>query len=72
MQDRASLCVKALDEAIEGREFLVGNEFTAADIMMGYSMFIFDKYVSSDHHNNAHDYWNRLQQREACKVAFTL
>ena len=72
MKDRASLCVKALDEAIEGREFLVGNEFTAADIMMGYSMFIFDKYVSSDHHNNAHDYWNRLQKREACKVAFNL
>ena len=40
MKDRASLCFKALDEAIEGREFLVGNEFTAADIMMGYSMFI--------------------------------
>ena len=72
MKDRASLCVKALDEAIEGQEFLVGNEFTAADIMMGYSMFIFDKYVSSDHYNHAHDYWNRLQQREACKVALYL
>ena len=72
MKSRASLCVKALDEAIKGREFLVGNGFTAADIMMGYSMFIFDKYVSSDHHNNAHDYLNRLQQREACKVAFNL
>ncbi len=72
MKDRASLCVKALDEAIEGREFLVGNEFTAADIMMGYSMFIFNKYISSDNQNNAHDYWNRLQQREACQTAFDL
>ena len=72
MKARASLCVKALDEAIESQEFLVGNEFTAADIMMGYSMFIFDKYVSSDNYKNAHDYWKRLQQREACKVAFTL
>ena len=70
MKTRATLCVKALDEALTDHEFLLGSSFSAADIMTGYSMFIFDKYASSTDHPHAYDYWNRLQKREACQTAF--
>jgi|EP01043_Picozoa_sp_COSAG02_P063000 glutathione S-transferase len=36
MARRGQLCVKALDEALaDGREFILGNEFSAADISLG-------------------------------------
>lgn len=36
MARRGRLCVKALDEALaDGREFILGDEFSAADISLG-------------------------------------
>lgn len=40
MKGRAALCVQALDAALAGRRFLLGEEFTAADVMMGYSVLL--------------------------------
>ncbi|HEY5680785.1 MAG TPA: glutathione S-transferase family protein [Pseudomonadales bacterium] len=40
MSARAALCVQALDEALAGRQYLLGDEFTAADVMMGYSVLL--------------------------------
>lgn len=70
MKSRATLCVKALDMALMDQEFLLGSSFSVADIMTGYSMFIFDKYVSSKYNSNAYVYWQRLQNREAYQTAF--
>jgi glutathione S-transferase len=70
MKARATLCVSALNEALTDRKFLLGSSFSAVDIMTGYSMFIFNKYVSSKNHLNAYDYWQRLQHRKAYKISF--
>jgi glutathione S-transferase len=38
MASRGQLCVKAIDEALaDGREFILGDEFSAADISIGQS-----------------------------------
>jgi len=71
MRSRSRLCLKAVDDAIEGKEYIAG-EFSAADIMLGYSVFLCERLAPSDGCENAKAYWNRLQQREACKLALTI
>ena len=45
------------------------EEFTAADIMMGYSMMLCDKLAPTDESANASTYWDRLKQRDGFKIA---
>ncbi|MCB1644851.1 MAG: glutathione S-transferase, partial [Pseudomonadales bacterium] len=44
MKDRAWLCVEALDQALSGKDYLL-SEFSAADIMMGYSLFLTERFI---------------------------
>jgi glutathione S-transferase len=44
MKRRALLCIKAVNDTVEGREFLLG-EFTAADIMVGYCLMLCDRLI---------------------------
>lgn len=69
MKGRARLCSEAVDRAIAGREFLLGDTFTAADIMMGYSIMIAERLTSIDGLPNLQDYWRRLAARPACQKA---
>ncbi len=68
MRTRSGLCLKAVDDAITDNEYIAG-EFSAADIMLGYSIFLCERLAPSDGCENAKAYWARLQNREACKVA---
>lgn len=69
MQARAHLCLKAVDAAITGQEFILGASFSAADIMLGYSIMLCERFAPSEESTNANAYWQRLQQREACQIA---
>ena len=40
MRDRSRSCLTAVDDALAGHDYLIGDEFTAADVMMGYSIFL--------------------------------
>ena len=71
MRARSRLSLKAVDEAIEGKAF-IASEFSAADIMLGYSVFLCQRLAPSEDCKSAYDYWDRLQQRDACKVAFSV
>lgn len=66
MQSRSRLCLKAVDEAIRGKEFIAGG-FSAADIMLGYSIMLCEKLAPTDEYPDALAYWQRLQQRAAVK-----
>jgi len=68
MQARSRLCMKAIDEAIADRDFILG-EFSAADIMLGYSMMLCERLAPTDEYPGADAYWRRLQQRDGCQVA---
>jgi glutathione S-transferase len=69
MQERAWLCVQALDEALADRPYLLGTEFSAADIMMGYTLLIQSSLAPGELPANAAAYWQRLSARPAMQAA---
>ncbi|MBV1906401.1 MAG: glutathione S-transferase [Pseudomonadales bacterium] len=68
LQDRSHLCLQAIDQAVQNKDFLLG-EFSAADIMMGYTVMLTEMLAPSDNCPNASAYWARLQERQACQKA---
>jgi len=65
MKGRARLCSIAVDQALKDRSYLLGEEFTAADIMMGYSVMIAQRYASIEGLPDLNAYWERLSSRPA-------
>ena len=55
----------ALDDALaDGRPYLMGDGFTAADVMMGYAFISFERNVGVETLPfNAEQYWQRLKAR---------
>ena len=69
-EQKARECLKVVDSAVSGRDFLLGAEFGAADIMVGYSLGLLASVrVLDERYPNALAYFKRLQDREACKRA---
>lgn len=62
---RALLCLDALDAAVTGKSFLVGNALTAADIMMGYTLFLARRFgvMQPGGHAAANAYYDGLLAR---------
>ena len=69
MRARARSCMQALDEALQGKQYLLGDSFSAADIMMGYCLQSFERNVGDDFPANAASYWQRLQARPSFAAA---
>ncbi|XOV90279.1 MAG: glutathione S-transferase family protein [Pseudomonadota bacterium] len=65
MQDRAWLCVLAIEEALQDSAYLPGPGFSGADIMLGYSLMLTNRLVGRDFPPRTHDYWQRLSGRPA-------
>lgn len=68
MMDRAWLCVEALDRELTTRDYLTG-EFSGADIMTGYSLYLTDWLVERELPPAVAAYWQRLGERPALKKA---
>ena len=69
MEARARLCLDAVDRAVRGRDYLVGD-FTAADIMMGYALRSYRRLLPDDSlPADADAYWNRIAARDAYRAA---
>lgn len=67
MRARARLCITAIEDALDGRDYLIDGEFSAADIMMGYSLFL-ARWVSAmddGEFPNVTSYFKRLTERPA-------
>jgi len=69
--DSARECIGVVDAALIGRDFLLGAAFTAADVMMGYSLALLEslRLVEQVHHPHACSYLERLRVREAYQRA---
>jgi len=67
MRDRARSCITAIDDALDGQDYLVDGEFTAADIMMGYSIFLAQRVsaMGEGEFPNVTAYFARLRARPA-------
>ena len=69
MKNRVELCVSAVNDAIRDKEFITG-EFTAADIMLGYSLMLCTRLAPADKYPDAMRYWERLGERPGAQKAF--
>lgn len=60
-----------LDKLLSQREYLAGEQFTAADIMMGWSLFVMETVGFGDGLEHVQRYSNELKARPAYqKIAF--
>ncbi|MCY4129913.1 MAG: glutathione S-transferase family protein [Gammaproteobacteria bacterium] len=67
---RATLCLDGIERCVESRQYLLGDTFTAADIMMGYSMMLAERTgVLTSAHPNSQRYFHLLEGREGFKAA---
>jgi glutathione S-transferase len=60
-----------VERALAGRDYLLGTEFSAADVMMGYSLQSATWFgLLTDAHPNVSAYFARLRARPAFQKAF--
>ena len=59
---------------MEGRKFVSGSGFTAADIMLGYTLAVIDSQIpglgSLQPFPNVKKYFDQLKGRNSCQLAF--
>ena len=61
---------KILSNALEGKDYLLGSDFSGADIIIGHSCFMATFMGQIEHHPVLVDYFERLQQRPAYQRAY--
>jgi glutathione S-transferase len=70
---RAGDAMDFVGRRLEGRPYLLGDEFSAADIMMGFTLFAARLLgVLDDRHTVLHGYLGRLEERPAFRIAAEL
>ena len=69
-RQRALVCLDAVDAAVADSAYLLGDDFMAADIMMGYTLRLAKRTgVLEDAHPHASAYFARLESRPAYQRA---
>ena len=67
---RGRTCIQALDEALADSAYLVGDAFTVADIMNGYSLMLANNFgLLTDDFPHAKAYYERLSDRPGFRAA---
>ena len=71
-RERARVTLDVAERALAGRPYLLGSEFSAADIMMGYTVALarFVGALDAAIHPGLAAYLERLETRPACQKAF--
>ena len=69
MRARTQLCCDALEDELADRTYIVGNTFTAADIMLGYTMLLCERLAVTQFGPATDAYWQRLNSRPAFQSA---
>ena len=71
-EEKTRTCLDVVEKAVAGREFLLGSRFSAADIMMGYSLALLaHNKILDDQYPHANEYLTKLRGRDACKRAMS-
>ena len=72
-EQRARLCLDGIEKVVSGNRYLLGEQFTAADIMTGYSMTLAKRTgVLTDNHPNCTAYFENLARRDGYKFAISV
>lgn len=69
MKNRATLSLEAVAEEISDKQYLVAEEFSAADIMMGYTIMLADRLLDKPLPDKIIPYWEQLNEREGFTIA---
>ena len=69
MRNRGRLCIEALVPELSQRDYIAGENFSAADIMLGYSVMLATKFIPEPLPAPVNGYWQRLSERPAFKEA---
>ena len=69
MRARVQVCVDALNDHLAERDFLLGDAFTAADIMTGYTLMLSERFAGIEFGEHAARYWQALKTRPAYQRA---
>jgi len=69
MRARTWLCVAALEGALTGRDWLVGDGLTGADIMMGYTLMLVGQLAPGALPPAVARYWSALSARPGYQAA---
>jgi glutathione S-transferase len=69
MKSRSRLAGEAVGQALTGKTWILGEEFTAADVMLGLTLRSYLKHMGEELPGNLETYWSRLTARSAYKSA---
>ena len=69
MKSRARLCAQVLNAVLNGRTWILGDAFSAADVMLGLSLRTYQRLMEEELPDYVASYWNRLTERPAYKKA---
>lgn len=69
MQNRALLSAQAVGAAVKDRPFILGEQFTAADIMLGYTLMLAERFLPQGLPATVKPYWESLSSRSAYQKA---
>ncbi len=71
-RSRVHATLQQVEDTLVNRDFLIGAEFTAADVMMGFTLMAAERLgVLSEEHTNLRSYLQRLQARPALQRAIS-
>ena len=68
MKDRSRLCAIAVGNAVAGKSWILGKQFSAADIMLGYTLRLYRRLMGEALPEEVESYWIRLTERDAFKT----
>ena len=69
MKSRTIKCTLAVDNALQDRDFILGNEFSAADISLGYTIRAAKRVLGVKLADRVESYFDTLSLRVGFKVA---
>lgn len=65
MQARGLVCAEAVGAAIGDEAYILGKTFSAADIMLGYTLMLAERFLPDGLPASVQPYWQRLAARPA-------
>jgi glutathione S-transferase len=69
MRARVWLCVAALEGVLSGKRWLLGEAFSGADIMMGYTLMLVGTLAPGELPNEVARYWDQISERPGFTIA---
>lgn len=66
---RLAIALKAVERALQDRDYLLARGFSAADIMMGFTLHAAAHYIRMELYPRTHAYMDRIAERPAYRLA---